>query len=410
MFLGRYFKLAILSIRRSKWRSSLTVLGIVIGVGSVVTIVSLGEGVKLDIANQISKRGADLITVLPGQRVQRDDQGNIANINLSLNQTNVSFGEADYKTVQGASGVNKVVPFGKVVGVAENGKRQYKEAEIVATTKDLPAVINQELEFGSFFADDEPGSKGAVIGRRVAEELYGESAPLGKSIMIREREFIIRGVMEQYRSSSFLLPSENYNNTVFIPFRAGQELMSGGIQIYQILAKPVNFDNIEETATAINAALEEERSGQHDFTVLEQDENLALANSILDMITQLTAGIAGISLLVGGIGIMNIMLVAVSERTSEIGIRKAVGATNRQILYQFMTEAAVLSLLGGLIAIVASVFANFLLRIYTDFRPVITLQIVAAALVLALVVGIFFGVAPAIKAARKDPINALRHE
>lgn len=177
-----------------------------------------------------------------------------------------------------------------------------------------------------------------------------------------------------------------------------------------MLAKPVDPAATEDTILAIEGALRESRGGQKDFTVLKQSENLALAEDVLNLLTSLIAGVAAISLLVGGIGIMNIMLVSVTERTQEIGIRKAVGATNRQILYQFMTEAAVLSLAGGVLGVLFSLLANVLMRIMTDLQPVITLEIILIASGVSFAVGIIFGMAPAAIAARKDPIDALRYE
>lgn len=410
MFPGSYFKLAWAAIRSSKWRSILTMLGVVIGVASVVTIVSLGQGVKQQVSEQISQRGDDLITILPGQRVKRDDAGHITNFNPLHLQSGISFSESDYKTVLQIPAVKPVVPFGRVVGVAKTANNEYPDAEIIAATEGVPSVLNQRLAFGSFYNDDEPRSNSAVIGPRVAERLFGENVPLGKSMMIRDREFIVRGIFEEFKNGTSFVPGVDFDNAIFIPYRAGQETMGGTIQIYQILTRPTNPEHIDQTVDGITQALKKARAGQEDFTVLKQDENLALANDLLDVLTSMISAIAATSLVVGGIGIMNIMLVSVTERTKEIGIRKAVGATNRQILYQFLTEAAVISLAGGLLGVIIALLANFLLRIFTNLQPVITWPVVLIACGVALGVGLFFGVAPALKAARKDPIDALRHE
>jgi putative ABC transport system permease protein len=161
---------------------------------------------------------------------------------------------------------------------------------------------------------------------------------------------------------------------------------------------------------AIHAALLKNHGGQEDFTVLKQDESLAVANTILNLITGLIAGIAAISLIVGGIGIMNIMLVSVIERTREIGIRKAIGATNRQILSQFMVESLVLSVVGAILGVLISIMVNYLIRIATTLTPVITLPIMVISVAVSIMVGLIFGITPALKAARKDPIEALRYE
>lgn len=410
MLLGGYLKLAITSIRSARWRSLLTMLGIIIGVVSVITTVSLGEGVKKQVSEQIAQRGSDLVTIMPGEHVSRDESGRIVGFNPLINQAGTAFTESDYKTVQQVKNLKSVVPFGRVVGLVETTERSYEGAGVIATTEGLPGILNQKIEFGAYYKDDEVAMNSAVIGKRVAERLFQENVPLGKSFTIRGREFIVRGVFQEFASRPSFIPGDDHDNAVFIPYKAGQELMGGNIQIYQVLVRPADIGQIDLVIDDIKEALKKNRAGQEDFTILRQEESIALANSVLSLITNLIAGIAAISLLVGGIGIMNIMLVSVTERTREIGVRKAVGATNRQILYQFITEAAVLSLTGGFLGVLLSLLANFLLRILTDLQPVITMPVVGAAGGVALGVGILFGAMPALRAARKDPIVALRHE
>ncbi len=410
MLLGGYLKLATVSIRSARWRSLLTMLGIIIGVLSVITIVSLGEGVKKQVSDQIVQRGSDLITIMPGEHVKRDGTGKIVGFNSLINQAGTAFSESDYKTVAQIKHLKEVVPFARVVGLVETKERNYQDANVIATTAGLPDVLNQKIEYGSFYKDDEAAMNSAVIGRRVAEQLFQENVPLGKSFTIRGREFVVRGVFEEFAVRPSFLPGEDHDNAIFIPYKAGQELMGGNIQIYQVLARPSDIGQIGPAIHDITEAMKSNRAGQEDFTILRQEESIALANSVLSLITNLITGIAAISLLVGGIGIMNIMLVSVTERTREIGVRKAVGATNRQILYQFLTEAAVLSLSGGFLGVLLSLLANFLLRVFTDLQPVITLPVVGIASGVALGVGILFGAMPALRAARKDPILALKYE
>jgi putative ABC transport system permease protein len=409
LFFG-YLKLARDSIRGARWRSLLTMLGIIIGVAAVVVTISLGEGIKKQVTDQIANRGDDLITVLPGERIKRDESGHIENANLFFGQNSAAFTEIDYKTLENVSGLSAVVPFGRVIGLARTPERTYSQAEVIAVTDKTPGILNQPIEFGSFFKDDEAGSRDAVIGRHVAEQLFGENVPLGKSFTIRDREFIVRGILEEFAETAYFLPVTDYNNAIFIPYRIGQEMVGGNIQIHQILIKPASPDTINDRVEAINAALTHARGGAHDFTVLKQHENLALADGVLSLLTNLIAAVAAISIVVGGIGVMNIMLVSVSERTKEIGIRKAVGATNRQILYQFMTEAVLISFIGGLLGLLVALLASILLRVFTPLQPIITLPVVAIACGITLIAGIVFGTMPALKAARKDPIDALRHE
>lgn len=402
-------KMAMAAIRTSKWRSFLTMLGIIIGVVSVVTTVSLGEGIKKSIVGQTNRSGADLITILPGRSVTRDAQGQITNIKILASFNLGSLSENDLESIKKIPSVQAAVPFSYVTGIAKTDTREYMNGPIVATTDKAASLLNQKLQFGSFFSEDENNKNVAVIGRRVAEQLFQESAPIGKTVTVRDQRYIVEGVFNEF-STSPLSISTDYNSVIFIPFEASKHIAGNQEQIYQILAKPNKPTEAKNTIDSINRSLKSAHSDQVDFTVLTQAETLAVANGVLNILTSFIAGIAAISLIVGGIGIMNIMLVAVTERTSEIGVRKAIGATNGQILSQFLIEAVVLSFTGGIIGVIFSLLANYLMRVFTSLTPVITLPIVGIATLVAVIVGVIFGITPAMRAARKDPIEALRHE
>ena len=271
----------------------------------------------------------------------------------------------------------------------------------------VPEVLNQELAYGTFYENADANKDSAVIGKRVAERFFQENVPIGKSFEFRGRNFVVRGVFDEFPASP-LAPAADYNNAIFIPYNTSREVAGGQTHIYQILLKPSNPDMAAQLSEDVRSSLRASRGGQEDFTVLRQDENISLADSLLTLLTTMIAAVAAVSLIVGGIGIMNVMLVSVTERTHEIGIRKAVGATNQQILSQFLLEAAVLSFVGGIVGVFMAVIVNYLLRIFTDIQPVITLPIVIAATLVSLLVGIIFGITPALRAARKDPIEALR--
>lgn len=397
-------KMAREAIRSARWRSLLTMLGIIIGVVSVITTVSLGEGVKQRIVGEINKSGSDLITIRPGRVLSRD---NVASSNLLGNATGGALNEADYKTAQSTPHVKSAVPFAYVNGIPKTSEREYDGALIIATNEGVPDVLNQKLEYGKFFSRFDTEKEVAVIGKRVAEQLFQENVPIGKLFTIRDQQFVVVGIFEEFDTGP-LSPHADYNSAVFIPLSAGKKI-SGGSYIYQILARPSDPSATNTTVAALNDTLSAAHAGQRDFSVLRQEDTLAQTNEVLNLLTGFIAGVAAISLIVGGIGILNIMFVSVTERTYEIGIRKALGATNRQILGQFLTEAILLSLTGGLLGILLSLLVNYLLRIFTSFTPVLTWPIMAIAVGVAVAVGVIFGITPALKAARKHPIDALRH-
>lgn len=401
-------KLAIDSLRSSKWRSFITMLGIIIGVVSVVTTVSIGEGVKQQISKQINQLGPDLITVRPGKVVVYDNNGRVTGYNLLGLMGAGNLNEADWHGMQKIHDVRLVVPMNIVPGVLKSSDRTYSDGFVVGATAGVPEVLNQEIAFGTFYQNDSSNKDSAVIGKRIAEKLFQENVPIGKSFEFRGRSFIVRGVFDEFPSSPFI-PTADYNNVIFIPYETSKEIADGQTHIYQVLLKPSNPGVAPQVTKDIRSSLKASRAGQEDFTVLRQNENLALADSLITLLTAMVAAVASVSLIVGGIGIMNVMLASVTERTHEIGIRKAVGATNQQILSQFLLEAVVLSFVGGIMGIVFSLVINYLLRIFTQIQPVITPPTVLIATSISLFVGIIFGVTPALRAAQKDPIEALRN-
>jgi len=401
-------KLALDSLKSSKWRSFLTMLGIIVGVVGVVTIVSIGEGVKQQITKQINRYGPELITVKPGKIVHRDAKGNVTGYNILGLTAAGNLNESDTVAIQKTSNAKIVVPMNIVPGVVTVADQNYENTQVIGAPDALPQALNQEMAFGAFYKNDDTNKLSAVIGKTVAKELFKENVPMGRSFEFHGRVFIVRGVFDEFPASP-LTPTTDYNNAIFIPYDISKELTANQAHIYQILVKPSSANQVSQLASDITTTLRNSRGGQEDFTVLKQSETLALADSLLSLLTTMIAAVAAISLVVGGIGIMNVMLVSVTERTHEVGVRKAVGATNQQIMSQFLYEAAVLTAVGGVLGVVVSLFANYFIRLFTDLEPAITLPIMAVAVVVSLAVGIIFGTAPALKAARKDPIDALRN-
>ncbi len=401
------YRMAMSSIRSARIRSFLTMLGIIIGVVSVVTTVSLGEGVKNQVSGQINQLGSDLIMVQPGNLVTRDESGKITSVNVFSTLGRGTLSEDDLNSVKSADHIREVAPLNLVTGSPSIDDKEYSNATVIATTDNLPRMINQKLEYGSFFDDDSFNQNTAVIGKKVAVNFFHENVPIGKTMMIRGHEFAVAGVFETFRTNP-IDPTIDMNSAVFIPYKTGKKIAGGSTHIFQIFARTDQAANASDSANSITERLRANHGGDYDFTVLKQEDTLAIAKSVVGLITSLVAGIAAISLLIGGIGIMNIMLVSVSERTREIGIRKAIGATNKQIMSQFLIEAIVLSVWGAGVGLFISLLVNIGLRISTNLQPVIVWQVVVVATFVAVVVGVVFGIAPAIKAALKDPIESLR--
>lgn len=403
-----HLKAGINSVRSAKLRSFWTMLGVIIGVTSVITVVAIGEGIKQQISGQIHHMGKDLITVRPAQiHGSTGLNNNGANLLSGLNVSG-SLSEKDVMTVARSKGVTASAPLTITTGSVQNDGVTYSKGFVIGTSEDLPSLLNQSVEFGAFLSFNDVGTNTAVIGQKVADDLFSEDVPLGRSFTFHGEKFIVRGVFNKFNSTP-LSEQADFNNAIFIPNDVAEALSKNTAPTYEILAKANNGQTAKVAAT-IESNLKKSHGGQANFSVLQGNQNIGSSDEILNLLTRLIAGVAAISLLVGGIGIMNVMLVSVAERMHEIGIRKAVGATNGQILSQFMIEASVLSLSGGIFGIALAYIIDIILRLTTELKPVISWHVVLVATGVSLLIGIIFGSVPALKAARKDPIEALRSE
>lgn len=388
----------------------MTMMGIIIGIVSVVTVVSIGEGVKHQVTAQISHFGKDMLTIRPGQIVNRNKDGKITSVNLFAGFTATgSLNDNDVQTIRRTTGITRAVPLSIVNGPVSYDGKPYPGLTVIGTTPDLPKLLNQKIAYGDFFSSSDSNQNGAIIGAKVAQNVFGQDVPLGQSFEFHEQTFVVRGVFNEFKTAPFSLETD-FNNAVFVPYQVAQELTDKKSLIYEVLAQTTPQTPISTTAMTVTKNLKIAHGNQEDFSVLQPSDTLSVTSNILNLLTRFIGGIAAISLLVGGIGIMNVMLVSVTERMQEIGIRKAVGATSRQIMTQFLVEATVLSVVGGIIGVIVSLVINGLLRVLTNLMPIINWQVVALAAGVSLIVGIIFGTAPALKAARKDPIEALRNE
>ncbi len=403
------YKLAMASIKSARFRSLLTMFGIIIAVVSVITTMSLGEGIKRQISGQAGAVGSDAITIRPGKLVKRDTEGQVKGVNLLSFLAANKLNEKDLQTIRQNKHVEKAVPFSFITATPSLGDKRFNEGFVMATSSGMPELTGQKVEFGNFFGEVIGGRKVAVIGFGVAEKLFQENVPIGKTMQINGHNFVVMGVLER-RTATPLNPEAVFNDGIFIPHETGKAITGNDLLMYQIVArsKDKSPSGVEQTISSLHKDLKAQHRGQEDFTILRQEEMVAVANNVLGLVTKTIAIMAAITFFVGGVGIMNAMMVSVTERTREIGIRKAVGATNRQIHNQFLFESIVLSIRGAIIGTFLSFLINFLLIISTNLQPVITWQSVLLSSLAAIMVGVAFGIVPAVKASRKDPIEALR--
>ncbi len=399
-------KTAIGSLHSAKWRSLLTMLGIIIGVSSVVTVVSLGEGLKQQVVGQIHTLGSDVLTIRPGKLVSAHSARQSLNLLAFLSTSSLS--EQDVNTISKLPPVSAVVPVDFVTNSVASDGQQLDNISVLGTDPELYDLLRPQLDIGAFFTKDNAADNVAVIGSGVATQLFGGSNSIGHTVSILGQDFIVRGVLVPSAGGLISAQQSDLNQTIFLPFGPAKNLVSGRTNIVQILVKTKPGVNPDAAVASIRQQLLQNRGGREDFSVLEQQQLLDLTSGVINTATGFTTGLAAVALLVGGIGIMDIMLVSVSERTREIGIRKAIGATNRQILSQFLIEGLVLTIGGGFIGIAVSLIIFGFLRLYTGLHPVINAPVMILAVAVSIIVGIIFSVAPALKAARKNPIDALR--
>jgi putative ABC transport system permease protein len=406
---GRNVRMALKSIKSTKLRSVLTMLGIIIGVASVITAVSLGEGVRKQITGSVTTSVKNVLTIRPGKLVNRDENGRIVSANYQAALGTAALTPQDLQAVSKIADVESVTPLSTISALASNRDGREYNGIVIGTGAEFAKIAGQKINYGSFFSDSEADHNTAIIGKTVAEQLFQENVPIGQVVILRDHEFIVSGVFDNFEANAYT-GGGDLNTAIFIPYGSAKAISGNATNIYQILVKPKPGVSEAALSKEIAEALSETHGGQQDFTVLTQAETVKLTGKTLSMLTSFIAGIAAISLIVGGIGIMNIMFVSVTERTREIGVRKSIGATNRQIYSQFSIEATIISLVGGVIGVLVALFANFCIRISTSLVPVATWPIIGLAVAASTIIGIVFGTAPAIKAARKDPIQSLRYE
>lgn len=401
-------RIALKSLRATRVRTGLTVLGIVVGVAAITTVLALGEGAKATIRDQVRQLGNDLLTIRSGQGT-RDGSGNLTDYNFWAALGSSTITEYDLQKVQETKGVKVASPLMAITGSVRDdvNEQPVKNTSIIATNIEFARVAGLKVHSGDFL-DDTASRNTVVLGNDLAIQMLGSDTAIGHTVYLRGEPFTVIGILEKHSVPTNLSDLYDYNRSAFIPMDAGKAFNQGVAQIQQINLRVESAEGIKATAADVQKTIASNHDGEDDFVVLRPEEALTLTNNILRIATQFSTAIASISLLVGGIGIMNIMLVSVTERTREIGIRKAVGATNAQVLRQFLIEALVMSVVGGVIGIALAYGLAWLVGNLFHIIPIITWQVFGMSMLVAIAVGIIFGIMPAMKAARKDPIEALR--
>ena len=414
MLLSENFKIAIRALRANKMRSVLTMLGIVIGVATVVALLSIGKGATASITSSIQSNGSNLLTVSPGKQ-----QSGPSGAGGGSQQASYLY-YADYQLLERslANNVAAIVPSYQSSYLVNYGNESFS-VSVTGVTHDYQETKSYEVADGRFISDGDNKSETrvAVLGSQTAEDLFGGLTPVGKTISVKGIKFEVVGVLESKGSSGF----GSSDDVVFIPLETGYSKLFGSAATYNN-KKIVNSISVSvlttkamDTVSAqieflIRRAHKLTSSDELDFNVLSQADLLSTLTSVTQTLTVFLGAIAGISLLVGGIGIMNIMLVSVTERTKEIGLRKAVGATKNQILTQFLIETMTLSLLGGIIGILFGVGMASVVTLTGLLTAVITYDSILLAFTFSLAIGVFFGLYPAYRAANLTPMMALRYE
>jgi putative ABC transport system permease protein len=394
--------IALRALRRNKLRSLLTALGIIIGVAAVIAMVGIGNGAKAQVEAQVASLGRNILTVSPGSATSGGARGGWG----SQSTLTVEDGQAILRDIAGVVAVSpEVRDRNQVLANGLNWNTQ-----ITGVGPEYLSIRAWPLETGVMFADADlrAATKVCVIGTTVAKQLFADTDPVGQMLRVRNIPFVVRGVLS---AKGFNLFGQDQDDTVLVPHTTHMRRLNRRTTVNALMIEADNPAAMAEIKDEVTALLQQRRSGREpDFTVRSQLDLAQTATATARVMTSLLGAIAGVSLLVGGIGIMNIMLVSVTERTREIGIRLAIGAHDNDIRLQFLIEAMVLSLLGGIVGVLLGVSISQALAHFNGWPVLVSTQAILLAVGFSGLVGMVFGFYPAHKAAQLDPIEALRFE
>lgn len=401
------FRQSMRAILANKGRSTLTVLGIVIGIASVIALISLGNGANKMISDQISQLGSTNLTVIPGGGFGSQE---------GFNRNPTTASSLTTKDLESLQNINSHPTFNSITGVITaasivgNGGSQ-RQATVNGVSSEYFNIFSLKINAGNQFDQLAVIARQSTVmlGSKIATDIFGNANPLNQTITLNQRSFQVVGVLAEAPENRF----NDSNIQLFIPVTTAADIF--GVNNLSSIVVRVKTEgdidaakaDIQRTLLASHNVTDEKLA---DFSILSSADLLSTINQITGLLTSLLAGIAGISLVVGGIGIMNIMLVAVTERTREIGLRKAVGAKTSDILIQFLIEAVLLTIIGGIIGIALGYGAGLVVAKFIDLTPVVTLNSLLLAVGVSSIIGIAFGIYPAAKAAKLNPIDALRYE
>lgn len=403
--LSNHIAIARQSIRSNRMRSFLTMLGIAIGVASITTILSLSAGATRIIRTQVDELGGNVAVVRTGSSTYSVTE-KLSTLTQDQMSDASSLTDADITTIKQLPHVAAVAPLMILHGTVAGDTSTLPGTTILATTPDLQTISRLVVREGQFL-DDSLSPATAVVGPQLSIDAFGTEQSIGKTLHIKGQSFTVIGVLHR-ENKPINYNGVDFDNAVLVSFNSGKALNQGTVHLQQINVQSDSVDNLGGIITAINKQLLKNHYGEVDFTVLSGTQIAEPTSQLFMAFAGVSVAIAAISLIVGGVGVMNIILVSVAERTREIGIRKALGASNRDIVAQFMIESLALSLGGGVGGYVLGYVAAFVISSFLTFDPAFTWQIAAITILLSVGVGTVFGIYPAIRAARKDPITALR--
>ena len=405
LLLRTHLSIALDSLHRNRARTFLSALGIAIGVASIVLSMSLTGGIGSLISASSDKNNANLILVRPSTGKELAE--NLIDELTANNQyAKSSLTLDDTTSIAKLGNIEAVSPIASNISAVTIGDKSYQSINVVAPNADLIKTANLALKNGQFFEESGTHNNAAVIGHDLATKLFGTTDILARTFQYGDQKFIIVGVLEK-TDSPINYNGVDFDNSILIDINFASSFESS-IQIQQINVRTTTTDSTESVAEEIKTKLTNSKKGDTTFQVLTGSSNFQPAGSLLSIISSMLTLVASISLVVGGVGIMNIMLVSVSERTREIGIRKAVGASSGNILLQFLFESIILSFIGGIMGIALGYATAFAISLITPFAPHISWSILGITCLTSLIVGVIFGVYPAAKAATKDPITSLK--